>query len=314
MKKYLAFGFTLCISSLVIAQNRLTDSSATCIAYWKNKEKKVYVVNHIKEKQEGNAPLTRTSYTYEAHIAVMDSTGEGYTLQWQNRNYYSKDEPGVAELNALFENLKVLYKTDGTGTFLELVNWEEVRDFYLDLARLSLPKNDTADAIWEKTKALFQTRRAVEGTLIKDVQLFHTFFGSEYGTRKLTAETKLPNAFGGDPIPALQTVQITRLQKTSLTYTVRTTQVIDQKNAMAMIKDIMKHFGAPEPKTMQEAETLLSNFNISDDAEMELQVKTGWPVSLQSKRSARAMNVFQTEACQFTIKPESEAVRIHINN
>jgi hypothetical protein len=311
MKKLFAFSFALIASSTLYAQNRLTDSSATCIAYWKNKEKKVYVINHAKEKQEDSKVLSRSAFTYEAHINVKDSTGEGYTIEWQNKNYSSKEDPSVAQANAIFKNLKFIYKTDGTGTFLELINWEEVRDFYLELTRMSLPKNDTADAVWEKTKALFQTRKAVESSFIKDIQLFHSFFGSEYGTRLQSAKTTLPNLLGGDPIPAVQTVQVTRLQKNSPTFTVRTTQAIDRINATRFVSDLMKHFGGAEAKTTQEVEALFDNFNISDETEMDLQANTGWPATLNFKRSAKVMNVLQTESYSIYSKPDPNTVYIH---
>lgn len=286
----------------MVAQNRLTDTTATCVAYWKNKESKVFLVKNIKDQKVDSSTQSHLEFSYEAHITVKDSTKDGYTVEWKNENYTS-DDPSMSQVNMFFKNLKFIYKTDKNGDFSELVNWEEVRDFYVNLGALSIPKNnDTAQAVWEKTKALFQTREAVENTLIKDVQMFHTFYGGEYPTRKQSAETILPNPFGGQPIPALTTVQVSRLQKNSPTCTVRTTQEIDQGKAGIFIADLLKALGMPEAKTREELEEAFKYFSLRDEAEIELQVKTGWPVSLRFKRVAKMMSTLQTDTYSFTIK------------
>lgn len=312
MKKLISFCMFFAAGFTVAAQNRLTDTSATCVAYWKNKEKKVYVVNHAKEKKEDNKLQSQVAYSYEAHIIITDSTEEGYTLEWKNRNYQS-DDPNISYLNTFFKDLKFVYKTDGTGSFLELLNWEEVREVYLNLAMLSIPKdNDTAQAILEKTKALFGTQEAVENTLIKDVQLFHTFFGNEYGTRKQVVETTLPNAFGGQPIPALHSIQVTRLQKADPTYTVRATQEVDRINGATFINELMQHFGIPAAQNDKELQELFNNFGMNDETEMDLQINSGWPARLQFKRIAKMMNILQTETYHFSSSTEPEAVHIHV--
>lgn len=113
------------------SQNRLTDSSATFIAFWKNNETNVYLVTHIKEKLESETTKSKSESTYEIHIKIIDSTLTSYTVEWLYKNF---TVPGLPEntlssLNMLMEGLKVLYKTDDVGSFSELLNWEEIRDF-----------------------------------------------------------------------------------------------------------------------------------------------------------------------------------------
>src|SRR5690349_12989659 len=57
------------------------DTSQILIAHWKKGETKTYSITHNKQSSENGKP-TNTSLTYWATIKVMDSTAEGYTLQW----------------------------------------------------------------------------------------------------------------------------------------------------------------------------------------------------------------------------------------
>jgi hypothetical protein len=297
MKKLLISLSLLLTCFNVFAQNKTTDSSATCVAYWKNGEQKVYLINRTREKYEGNELKSKFDYTCEAHIHIKDSTKEGYTIEWVNKNYQSPTgDPNIKAMNVLYKGLKFLYKTDETGAFKELVNWEDVRDFYINLAAFSIPKNnDTAREAFNKTKAMFQSREVVEASLIKEVQLLHIPYGYEFSTTGQNAQTTLPNVFGGNPIPAIQTIRISELKPGTGSFQIAMTQEIDKLNATSFVKDIIKMFGTPDPKTSEEIDSVLSNFEITDTRAFTVQVNSGWMSKVVYKQMAKADAMKQTE-------------------
>lgn len=298
MKHLLPLMLLIATHLTAAAQNTITDTSATCIAYWKKGEEKTFLVHHKKEKYDGTTALSVADIRYEAHLTVKDSTAEGYTIEWTNRNYSSPtNDPHVKGMNFLFKDLHYLYRTNEAGAFVELVNWEEVRDFYVNLATLSVPKdNDTAQEIMNRTKAMFASREVVEATLVPVIQLLHMPYGYEFSTQKQVGETTLPNLFGGDPIPALQSFRITELNPSAPTYTMVMTQEIDKGNASSFVKDVLKKLGAPE--TDEEISKVLTSFEVTDNREFTVQLKSGWLSKLSYRKVVKADAARQVESYQ----------------
>lgn len=301
--KHLLSLVILAISHLATsAQNTVTDSSATCIAYWKKGEEKVFLINHKKEKLKDGVRQSGEDIHYEAHLTVKDSSAAGYTIEWTNRNYSSPtNNPMVKGMNFLYNDLHFLYKTTEAGAFVELVNWEEVRDFYVNLAALSVPRdNDTAQEIMNKTKAMFSSREAVEAAMIPEIQLLHLPYGYEFSTQKQVGETTLPNLFGGDPIPALQTIRITHLDPEA--YTLAMTQEIDRANASAFLKDMFQRLGVTNTASTEEINRVLQSFEISDSREFTVGVQTGWLSQVWYQKVVKADTMKQLESYRIAEK------------
>jgi hypothetical protein len=66
----------------VFAQTKTKDTTQSCVAYWHKGEIKNYTITHTKEKIDNGKPISKAVFNYDAVITVLDSTKEGYTLQW----------------------------------------------------------------------------------------------------------------------------------------------------------------------------------------------------------------------------------------
>jgi hypothetical protein len=54
---------------------------------------------------------------------------------------------GLADSLPVYNGMKMIFNITGVGSFIELLNWEEVRDTYFRMNRLSRPKiTDSAEA------------------------------------------------------------------------------------------------------------------------------------------------------------------------
>ena len=197
------------------------DSSANCVTNWKVGETKTYSIIHEKstiDESGNNAPFR---FEYQALISVLDATPDTYTIKWifQLPDEYKTMHPRFAESLPVFDGMQMIFTTSEMGTFLELVNWEEVRDTYIRQMEMSLPKkmDSTARATLAATKKMFGSKQMVESTLIKEIQLFHLPYGYQFTTTEASADTQLPNPFGGEPFPARQTYRLTSLDKDSFT-------------------------------------------------------------------------------------------------
>jgi len=294
----------LAVASLPAWSQKDGDSSASCITYWKKGETKVYSIVH--EKTTNSKDNKQISLTYEAHVTVLDSTAEDYTIKWVFHNPVlpGRDLPALSQPLPVFEGMQMIFRTSSVGTFIELLNWEEVRDSYVHLMELSLPKEmDSAmTASINGAKALFSTKESVEAALIREIQLFHMPYGYKFTTQKITENTQLSNPLGGDPLPALQTYQITQLDRRQDRFTLSFRQELDKSSFGKIMDGMFKKMGIKEDNELQATKATLASLVISDNSEYEFISSTGWIRRLYYLRTAGNAALKQSDAYTITLK------------
>jgi len=261
------------------SQKAAPDTSADCVTNWRKSESKVYSIVHEKTTVGPDIPGKHFSFSYEANITVLDSTAEDYTIKWvlhvpENVN---KELIGIQQL-PVFEGMQMIFKISSVGTFVELINWEEVRDGYVQLMELSMPKkkDSVLTGALDKAKSLFGTKESVEAALIKEIQLFHLPYGYKFTTRKVSENTQLSNPLGGDPLPALQTYQITELDRRQDRFTLSFRQELDKSSFDKLV--------------------------VSDTSEYQFILSSGWIRRLYYLRTAGSAALKQSDAYTITLK------------
>lgn len=300
--------FLLCTSLNLCAQNRITDTSATCIAFWKNKDAKVYLVKHRIEKTRTANQTVTTEASYEAHIKVKDSTASGFTIEW---TYKSLSSPGAIVENTLnslvkiMEGLKFVYKTDDVGMFTELLNWQEVRDAALKNYETALKdpsvKKEFVTAL-NQVKAVFQSKENTENLLIREVQLFHSPYGTEYGSTGTAVETTIPNVMGGEPFPATIQFRLTELNKKKDYCSINIIQAIDKGKAGPIIAEMLKKLSGNTQLDNSEINRETQELSIGDVSEYTYAISSGWLSRIYYKRTSSIGSLKQTEAYEITEK------------
>lgn len=300
----LFFCFSVFAASISFAQNRFTDSSATCIAFWKNGETRLLQIKHGKQKYSSSKLQSETVVIYEAHIKIIDSTTDGFTIEWVYKNFKSADssEESLAGVNTIMEGLKILYKTDDAGSFSELLNWEEVRDFYFNLIEEATARKQdkTATAAINQIRGMFESKESIEAVLIREIQLYHTPYGTEYSLRGETIETELPNISGGVPFPAIITVKLDVLNLKNDFCKVSLNQIIDKGKAGPIIVDLLKRLAGSNSKEADVTNNDIENMEISDSNEFTYSIKSGWLSKIIYKRTATIAAMKQIETYEIT--------------
>ena len=287
----------------VFAQTKTKDTTQSCVAYWHKGEIKNYTIIHTKEKIDNGKSISKAVFNYDAVITVLDSTKEGYTLQWDYKGTSSKKNEETAEMAlVLFKGLKIVYKTTATGEFKELMNWEEVRDFYISMMQQSIPKNldDSTKMMLEKTKALFGTREAVEATLIKEVTLLHVPHGYQYSTKGAVTQTTLPSPFGTDPIPALLSVKVTEFAPKQDFFRLVVNQRVNKEAALKMMRGVFEKMNVASQKEIEEGLKMFTSFEVTDNSDYKISISTGWVSSLVHSRIVDTGSLRQAESYEIT--------------
>lgn len=300
--KFFIASLSLLLSLPALCQLPMTDSSASCVAYWKKGATKTLYINHNKTTG-GHQDV---DFFYEAAVTVLDSTATGYTLQWifHLPESVKQAKPGLADSLPVFEGLKMIYTTTGTGMFTTLSNWETVRDAYVKMMEYSLPKklDSTAIAAIEKAKAMYGTREIVESALIREIQLYHFPFGYEFSTQQVSANTQLPNPFSATPIPAVQTIQIKAINQKAGDFKLAITLAIDKSAARTVFEAIVNKMGMDKDKVVAEAKQMLDSFEITDYSEYLITPSTGWIKRIDYKRTVNYAGKTQTDSYTIGIK------------
>jgi len=197
----LSFLF-LTISSF--GQISMSDSSAQIIGYWNIGDKQSYDISFEKYKVKNGDTTSRMTVTYEVDITIKDSTENSYSIEWFYKNYQvDTQDKLVQKITKASQDISVLIKTDEFGSVLEVLNWEEVKN-YIDKAmkplRKELKKIPEAKQILEQSMAIYNSKEAIEANAIKDAIQFYTFHGGKYiFNEKVKGKLQFANNFGGKP-------------------------------------------------------------------------------------------------------------------
>ncbi|HET7116584.1 MAG TPA: hypothetical protein VFI29_08845 [Hanamia sp.] len=298
--KYFLTIFTLFTFSSVFSQDMHKDSSANYVANWIKGENKIFYIIHNKESYESGKLKSEFNFSYEAYVTILDSTKNNYTIQWTFHlpDKVKETNPRLADSLPVFEGMKMIFKTSETGEFKELINWQVVRDSYIKMMEISLPKkmDSTAKAALEQDKALFNSKEMVESALIKEIQLFYLPYGETFTTNEIKAKTQLPTPFGSEPVPALETYKITEINPKQNYFMLVINQDIDKSGAQKFFEGLFSKATMDSDKAVLESKKFLETFEIKDHSEYKFIPSTGWPKRISYERTLKNEQITQTDS------------------
>lgn len=282
------------------------DSTISCLANWKKGEEQIITISRKKESYNQGKLTSTFNFSYEAHVSVLDSAKDGYTIQWVFRlpAILKALNPKLAASMPVYEGLKMIFTTTNSGSFKELLNWEEVRDAYVAMMELSLPK-DMSDSTREAVNNsinLFNSREMTESALIKEIQLYHSPYGGIFAIKGISGVTSISSPFGGEEFPATITLKITENNPSLKYYKANFTQEIDKVNARTMLDTLFKKLSIPSDSADIKLNDLLSSIEIKDQNDYIITKSTGWIEKLYHKRIGAAAEMKQVEELTFVIK------------
>ena len=288
-------AFFLLMQLACLGQNIATENSVPIVAYWQKGDIKNVTITRAVQKSENGKPVSQTSSTCRATLLVRDSTAEGYTIEWTYK-YAEHKDARLRGMDALFNNLKVVYATDDVGSFKELLNEKDIRAYLESVVKeLTSIKGDSAahQFILSQVKGLFSSRESLEQLLLRDISLFHTPYGVEYTMDTLKAETELPNFLGGDPWPGVIRLGLKKKPAGPIA-SLYMHMEIDKVKAASNIRAFARKIADANGKEIPE-DVLPSLLEISDRSEFECILETGWMKKAYLQRTARTGSLQKVE-------------------
>jgi hypothetical protein len=228
--------FTICLIALtgkLVAQINLIDSTVQVINYWSKGEKQSYSVSSYKYKIKDSDTISTESVIYDIDVKVKGASKNSYTIEWVYRHVKMEGQnPAVSNLFNLNKDMKIIYRTDELGVFVEVVNWKQIQKHILKAsAALNKKLNPTPELklALKQIESLYASKAAIESSSIKDIQQFHTFHGAKYKLgEQLEGEMKLPNILGPEPFDATFLVFLEEINPEENNYILHASQEIDK--------------------------------------------------------------------------------------
>jgi hypothetical protein len=299
IKAIAIFGVAI-FSTSAFCQNRVTDSTATIIAYWGKGDLMHYSFTQQKQKSKAGKIIADNSSTSVIDLEVVAATDTGYTLTWKYSNI-KLNTPGATEfvvkMSKLTEGMVIRYNTDETGAFKEILNLQEIQSFMTDVtAELSKKfTNAIENKTVEELRKMYSNKDFIEQIVLKDLQLFHNAYGGEYTLHeKLQAETELPNFLGGPPFPATLSIEMTALEPLKNYCTIVMKQDLEKEKATKIMNTWLSKIS--DGKSPANA---LPDFSMNDHSESEFDLETGWVKNIKYKRVAKSDDAGNTETYTF---------------
>lgn len=234
LNKLFIFGTIFLISSTFFGQISVKDSTVQVIGYWSQQETQSYDVSYEKYKIKSNDTISRELVKYEVDIKIIDSTENSYTIEWFYKNYSidTKNEL-VRKLTSIANDIAVKIKTDEYGVFIEVVNWEEVKDY---LTKVTAVLKDefkdipNVEKIIATTMSAYSTKESIEANAIKDVMQFYQFHGVKYKLgEELEGKLETVNNYGGQSFETDVRFGLDEINDIEGNSILRSTQVINSE-------------------------------------------------------------------------------------
>lgn len=234
MRKTFILSIILILSFKVQGQINAKDSTVQVIGYWDLNEKQEFQASYEKYKIKDLDTTFVIKSTYDIDITVKDSATNSYEIEWFYKNYNIESESKLVErLSKIAENMSVIIKTDEFGAFIEVKNWEEIKNYIDEVTTVmkgELKDIPNIDKIIEQVSMIYSTKEGIEANAIKDIQQFYSFHGAMYKlNEKLSGNLETRNSYGGKPFDTKIEVSLDEIDFENDNCVLRTFQVVDSE-------------------------------------------------------------------------------------
>lgn len=235
---------SLILSALALhGQIDAENSKVQAIAYWSLGEKHDFKITNQKIKYTGTDTTSNETMTCRLSIEVIDSTASTYTLRWKYSDFRTDTpSPFLNSILEIGEQVHYDIQTNELGTFVSLLNWEEVRDKMHEAVdaiqgtlrdSLQVIAGDETlpdfSPVFDQMKSVYSTKASIENGALREVQQLLTFHGGAYELgQPLSVQTKVPNVYDASkPLDATIAVELETIDESDYTYLIRMQQETD---------------------------------------------------------------------------------------
>lgn len=245
MKIRLLTLFLLLKGFTAFGQINMADSTTQVISYWNKEEKNNYSVSLETIKIRELDTIYRATTRYNVEITVLDTSNKSLMIQWLYKDFTTDSQiPIVRKLVDITKDMKIIFKTDEFGAFVEVVNWREVKDYIQEgITTLSKDLNGIPgiDKVLKQLEATYSTKEAIENGSISDVYQFHFFHGLKYRLGEvLEGNLKVSNIYGPEPFDSDVQIYLDEINVEDNNFIMRASQNVNSEQLINATMNYLK--------------------------------------------------------------------------
>lgn len=211
----------------------LSDSLVQAVGYWSRGEKQTYKVTTEKYRVTGTDTTGREKLQYTGELSVMDSTAEGYILEWHILNMQvSARNPVVVKLLTLQEGVRIRLRTNDVGVLTGLVNADDVyRHLTAGLPAVRKQFKGTAglEKLIAPVEAGLENPETIETLATHDIRQLLMFHGAQYRMGKeIRSAVMIPGGYGGKALDGEVVTVLDEINSAGNNYILRATETVDR--------------------------------------------------------------------------------------
>ncbi|MDX1476817.1 MAG: hypothetical protein R3301_03890 [Saprospiraceae bacterium] len=195
----------------LLGQAQIYDSDTlVTIAYWQEGETYHYKLDKYRYKEK-NDEVTEASTTSFVRFFIAAETDSNYLIEYAIDSIMFdgpyEDNPVLRTFaSEISTRLVYQFETDPYGSFLQVVNWREVREriigLWSDLEVVRSAAPDERRQMDQAIRLMTDSQEKIEAMLSREFAVLFENYGYAFDTRDTTEyEQTLPNPYGETPFP-----------------------------------------------------------------------------------------------------------------
>lgn len=257
MRHIFIIGIVFLVVIKTYGQINMTDSTVQVIGYWAMNDKQSYIVTNEKYKVKDLDTTSREYYKFAVDITIVDSTADSYTINWFYHDYHIKaDNELIERISSITEDITITIVTDEFGSFKEVKNWKDIRDFILKGTKML--KKETKDIpylnkVINQLEDNYSTKASIEAAAIKEILQFYTYHGGKYKLgEEISANVKVANLSGGEPFDTEVILWLDEINIEDNNSIIRMQQTVNSeqltKNTFKFLTEMAETMKVPGPR------------------------------------------------------------------
>lgn len=288
-----------------------TGEELTEVDFAANWEVGTSVELNVRKSQERNGTPGGASDT-PATIQVLGHGSDGYLLSWSyGVTLLDADTADLSPqlLDELTElaSFTIEYRTDEFGLFESVTNVDELQDQFRRIVQffednIFTGMDPSAAATTRELLAAMSSDEQIGLTLAEDVITYHSAYGYivEAAT-PLNLVTELPNILGGDPFPAIQTVELA--ERSDGCIPVQVSIIPEPVRFREILAEVMAELAIRQGLTVESIESELGDLKVANSILSVWEPQSTWFVDVIASQTFSTASASRIDTTRFTVNP-----------
>ena len=303
--KNLLFTLLFCLLSVSTFGQITSDSTAQVVGYWAKGNEISYKVSDYKIKIVDGDTVNTELITYDVDITILKADKKGFTIQWHHKNIETNNpNPTIYKLLLVTNELKVQFRTDEFGAFVEVLNWKEIKNYTLkkvDELRKEFKDMPEMALVLNNIEKIYMTKEAIEAVVIKDIRQFLTFHGTVYtlGEQNSTL-VEVFHLYSAQPFEAESIVELKEINAKEENFLLGQYCAVDEAQLQDAAYTFFSTVAKQMKKTLPKKEEFINmRKEFSTTSAMH---SSGWPLWSFGKSINSALSITHIEEFRIELK------------